>query len=103
MFFFRFEQNRGVITSKDYSGYRLSLNQQLAEPTAAQTAPSCPISAFLPGHTLPEFTQYLVLERMEERISSHTSSCARRPDVLVGMGDLDLDLDLDLDRVEQWE
>ena len=61
---------RGTLMSQDYTGYRLANNQQLASNSSG-------------WYTLPEFQQYLVLERCEELLGSHNSSCARRPDLLI--------------------
>ena len=56
--------------SLDFTGYRLARNQQLASRRSG-------------WYTLPEFQQYLVLERCDGLLGSHNSSCARRPDLLV--------------------
>ena len=61
---------RGALMSLDYTGYRLANNQQLASRRSG-------------WYTLPEFQQYLVLERCEDLLGSHNSSCARRPDLLI--------------------
>ena len=78
---------RGIeVLSKDYTGYRLAQCQQLVSSAAASAATSVADNGGGPPccwYTLPEFQQYMVLERVEGLIPSHNSSCARVADTLV--------------------
>ena len=79
----------GRMLSQNYMGYRLSQCQQLVGSAASTPAEDGGDSAHLCWYTLPEFQQYLVLER-GEGLCSHNSSCARLPDlrVLVPVGEV---------------
>ncbi|GAX73071.1 hypothetical protein CEUSTIGMA_g524.t1 [Chlamydomonas eustigma] len=111
-----FEQHGGVLHSRDHSGYKLAVCQQLVDVghddsiiiTVRQegkedvgnkeisndvgkevsNADTCSESTSLRPdyrlcwYTLPDFQQYLVLERGPE-LSSHSTSCARRADTMI--------------------
>ena len=85
--------------SRDYTGYRLAQCQQLVSgssgidtdqlmDSAAATASTTTTADGVGGgpccwYTLPEFQQYMVLERGADLLGSHNSSCARVADTLV--------------------
>lgn len=59
-----FQLQQGQLVSLDYSGYRLSQNQQLATSQGTNTCDSVNSQAF---YTLPGFQQYLMLQRIPGR------------------------------------
>eukprot|EP00884_Botryococcus_braunii_P022386 jgi/Botrbrau1/8831/Bobra.0335s0018.1 len=81
-----FELKRdGEVVSKEYDGYRLRQRQQLVGESRSSTLPSLKISRSsedAPSYTLPDFHQYLVLER---RSSLPASSRSRRAELLLLM------------------
>ncbi len=70
----------GKIESRDYAGYQLGQAQQLVG-TLPELADGS-VAGSQNWYSLPEFKQYLVLVR-QPSLSAHTTSAARRPDVLV--------------------
>lgn len=81
-----FLQQGGVLQSKDYTGYQLAQSQQLAEEVQQQQQQLLGLQG--PAlYTLPNFQQYLLLQRGPHS-GSHTTSGARLPDkkVLVPSG-----------------
>lgn len=79
------KQVGGRMLSQDYTGYCLAQCQQLVGGSVVSaTAPTGGGDSARLWYSLPEFQQYLVLER-GEGLGSHNSSCARLPDLRVLM------------------
>jgi hypothetical protein len=70
-------QQDGVLASKDYSGYVLAEQQLLVSQQQQQLGATA--SQYACTYTLPEFTQYLVLQSRLDSSSSSSAGSAAQP------------------------